>query len=579
MRYINHTIAVLLLLSCSELAAQVTGPASLPTLPTSDALQRSLDQMDPEAIITDGAIDPKEYRLGPGDLLQLRVWTTPEPYIMMVTMDQKVVVPRIGEFDARKKTLAQLHEELQTRVTEVFTRQSSKDQQISLSLVQPRRTLVTVKGQVETPGVIPLTSATRAVLAIELANQKKPDNLVFADQARLREFDRRNREIERLRPFLGTSGESKSSERYITVTHSDGTTDRIDMLRYNATRDPRFCPLLREGDLIYVPFKREVEGMVAIYGAVRAPGEYEFVESDSLVSMIQNAFGSTPNADLARVEVTRMTLKGDEFLTSVYDVTNVTAGSSADIPLQRGDRIFIRERSDVRELSRVIVRGEVARPGVYPITRLNTTLSQIIDAAGGLTDFAHLNGAYISRRLESEIDDITPEEEAERLWRLANLDVEDTVNFRLQTQVRSGDVKVDMTRLLKYGDKSADVTLRDGDVIVVPTAPNSVYVWGYIGKMGFVPFVPGAELSHYINASGGYAEGSVPSETRIIKARTRQYLEPDDTEIEAGDEIYVPKVGDYPEDYSLRFWSSVIGIVAGTLGVVLTAITISRFNN
>jgi protein involved in polysaccharide export with SLBB domain len=152
-----------------------------------------------------------------------------------------------------------------------------------------------------------------------------------------------------------------------------------------------------------------------------------------------------------------------------------------------------------------------------------------------------------------------------RLWRLANLDVEDTANFRVQTMVRTGDVKVDMQRLLKDGDPSADVLLRDGDMIVIPTAPNTVYVWGYVGRMGYLPYVENGDVDHYVHAAGGYAPGAVPSDTRIIKAQTKQWVEPNKTTIQPGDEIYVPKEGDFPSNYTLN----VVGAIAGITSTIL----------
>jgi protein involved in polysaccharide export with SLBB domain len=565
-RFISLCVIVLIALGAGAARAQLTGPgASTPTLPIGTPDQ-SLPSFDASAMITDGPVDPAEYRLGPGDMLQLRVWTATEPSIMQVSIDQKLLVPRLGEFDVRNKTLAQIAKEIEEEASHSYTRRAGSTKNItSLSLMQPRRLLVTVKGEVESPGVYSLTSATRAALAIELARKEQNRNVTISDQSMLREMERQRREKEKIKPYFGTSEDMRNSERYISVTHSDGKSDRVDLVRYQATRDPKYCPLLREGDVIYVPFRREVEGSVAIFGAVRAPGAYEFVEGDSLVGMIANAFGATPNADLTKVEVTRMSTNGETFVTNVYDVSNAQPGSSQDIKLQSGDRIFVRERADTRPLSRVIVKGEVLKPGVYPISRTATKLSDIIKQAGGVTEYAHLGGAYISRPLESQQQGITPEEEHFRLQRLANLDVEDTANFRVQTMVRTGDVKVDMQRLLKDGDVSADVLLRDGDMIVIPTAPNTVYVWGYVGRMGYLPYVENGTIDHYIQAAGGYAPGAVPDEARIIKAQTKQWMEPDETTIQPGDEIYIPKEGDYPSGYTL----SVVGAIAGITGTLL----------
>ncbi len=62
--------------------------------------------------------------------------------------------------------------------------------------------------------------------------------------------------------------------------------------------------------------------------------------------------------------------------------------------------------------------------------------------------------------------------------------------------------------------------------------------------------------------------------TRVIKARTRRWVLPEDTEIEAGDEIYVPKEGTYPPDYSLQKTASIVGLIGGIIGTILSAVTL-----
>jgi hypothetical protein len=89
--------------------------------------------------------------------------------------------------------------------------------------------------------------------------------------------------------------------------------------------------------------------------------------------------------------------------------------------------------------------------------------------------------------------------------------------------------------------------------------------------MGYIPYHEGAGIDHYISSAGGYAPGAVPDETRVIKAQTKQWMKPEDTSVEPGDEIYIPKEGDYPSGYTL----SVIGAIAGiTSGLVFVAVQI-----
>lgn len=268
---------------------------------------------------------------------------------------------------------------------------------------------------------------------------------------------------------------------------------------------------------------------------------------------------------------------GNSFETRTIDVLAIKERRAEDVPLMTGDRIFVRDKPDLRELSRVIVKGEVMRPGVYPINRVNTKLSDVIKQAGGFTEYAFkAGGTVIRKKLDIDNQDITTEEEAKLVGRVANLSVEDTANFRFQTEVRTGYVAVDMSKLFEKGDASQDIELRDGDVISIPVSPTTVYVWGYVGSTGHIPYHPGADMEFYVKSAGGYAEGAVKSGTRVIKARTRKWVEGDETTIEPGDEIFVPQEGMYPEDYTLRTTSLIVGILGALVAATYTVIILAK---
>src|SRR6185503_11983026 len=187
------------------------------------------------------------------------------------------------------------------------------------------------------------------------------------------------------------------------------------------------------------------------------PSNFEFVEGDSVWAMIRAAYGPSSTADLTKVELTRMSADGEQFTTTTVDALGIRDGRLSDIPLMSGDRIFVRDRPDLRELSRVIVKGEVLRPGVYPILRTKTKLSEVIRQAGGFTEYAFpAGGTVIRKKIDIDNKDITTEEEAKLVGRVANLNVEDTADFRYQTEVREGNVAVDMYGLFEEGKTDQD---------------------------------------------------------------------------------------------------------------------------
>lgn len=582
--FMKRLSVFILLIGATLGRAQFTQPGStslgVPSFPQT-SLDRNVITPSPDAMIYDGSVDPAEYRLGPGDVLQFRSWTSNDATTVLVSVDNTLVLPRIGEFNIKGKTLAQACDEIRSYTGRLFRKSTGKSDSaqnvFSLTIAQPRRIAVSVLGEVETPGVYTFTGATRADIAVKIANKPAQRQAIIADEARQKELEKRKREEDRVRPYLGSSEEALSSRRYIRVQHADGTTERLDLVRYNSTHDVRFSPLLREGDVIYVPFRKPLEGEVGVYGAVNAPSDFEFVEGDSLWAMILAAYGPSSGADLTKVELTRMSQDGEVFTTTVIDAIAIKQGRTSDIPLIAGDRIFVRDKPDLRELSRVIVKGEVIKPGVYPIHRTNTKLSEVIRQAGGLTQYAFAaGGTVIRKKLDIDNKDITTDEEARLVGRVANLSVEDTANFRFLTQVREGYVAVDMHSLLEEGTSSQDITLRDGDVISIPATPNTIYVWGYVGSVGHIPYKEGAKADYYIAAAGGYAEGAVESGMRVIKVRTRKWVEPDETTIQPGDEIYVPQEGMYPEDYTLRTTSLIVGIISTIAFTVSVIVTLTK---
>lgn len=330
--------------------------------------------------------------------------------------------------------------------------------------------------------------------------------------------------------------------------------------------------------MIFVPFRKTLTGQIGVYGAVNKPEDFEYIEGDSLMGMIAAAMGPIPTADMSHVELTRMSQDGGSFTTEIIDCAAIKAGRAHDVKLEAGDRIFIRDNPDLRELSRVAIKGEVIHPGVYPILRTNTKLSEVIKQAGGFTPNAFLEGGTVTRqKIDIDNKDITAEDEAKIIGRVSNLSVEDTANFRRLTEVRESNVSTDMKQLFVDHDASADITLRDGDVISIPVKPTTVYVWGFVGAVGYIPYREGASVDYYINAAGGYAEGAVKKFTRVIKARTRRWAKPEETTIEPGDEIYVPEEKLYPDDYSQRITQTNVSIIATIVGAVVGIITLIVF--
>ncbi len=516
-----------------------------------------------EATVYDGSVDPYEYHLGPGDVLQLRLWTLEETLPLTVSPERVLMVPRVGEFDVSNKTLGQLRDSVYARAALIFRsvgdHSRPQEKPLTLSLYQPRKILVKVKGQVLNPSLYAMTGANRATLAIELAN--RPQQEMMTPEQKM-EQTRKREESDRMSRYFGSSDGTNASQRYISVAHGDGTIDRLDIIRYNATHDNRWAPLVREGDIVYVPARDPGLGSVSVYGGVQSPGDFEFVPGDSLYVMILAALGPTPFADLSSVELTRANGATGEFSTRTYDAAAIRDHRVADVPLMTGDRIIVRSSLQRNEVARVAVTGEISRPGVYPVIKGKTKLTEVLKSAGGFTKEGYPLGVMMLRKWVSPLGTSTAEDELQ-MSRVANLSMYDTAVFKQQFYSRMPFVTIDCDRLFGKGDSSADVYVEDQDMVIVPKTPNSVYVHGYVASAGFVTYQKGADVKYYIGASGGFVDGAVKSHTRVIKSRTKSWVDPSETTIEAGDEIYVPKETEYPVGTTLQTIAALAGILGG----------------
>jgi protein involved in polysaccharide export with SLBB domain len=574
-----YSVALAFLAFVPEAHAQFTAPAS-PQSPIPQLGSQKISQppTSVEGMTFESGIDPAEYHLGPGDVLECRFWTSDEIFYPVVSADNMLFIPHIGAYDVRNKTLAQIRDDVLHAVAGSFAsrKQDTNHPPVSLALYQPRKIYVTVRGDVATPGVYALSAASRADVAIDIANKLDPSLQPSREPGTQKQMDIEQLGKKRLESFFGEREAEPASKRYISVAHEDGTIDRIDLVRYNSMHDQKASPPLRQGDVVVVPFRDILHPSIGVYGAVQSPGEFEFVQGDSLSSAIKYAFGPSANADLHHVELTRIGKDDTISPPLVYDLESINSHMTPDVSLAPNDRVIVRSIPEENRAAVVEVRGEVGEPGVYPIEDGRTALSQVIQEAGGLSSKAYPAAGIIKRHSHYERLTAGSPDEVAQTTRLENLTVGDTSSFERQLSMRPTTVVTDMYRLFVQGDRSADVKLEDGDEIIVPKCPTSVYVYGFVNNAGFVNYQRDAPLQYYIAQAGGYADGSMKSGTVVIKLRTKAWMDPSDTKIEPGDEILVPKQPDLSEEYKLQLLQTIATIATAVFYAISTYVLIKR---
>jgi protein involved in polysaccharide export with SLBB domain len=142
---------------------------------------------------------------------------------------------------------------------------------------------------------------------------------------------------------------------------------------------------------------------VAISGAVRYPGKFQFDTSLKLKDILTLAGGFTSDAALNRIEIYRLDLNTDRptqtllETIAVDEAFNVLGGDATDFDLQPYDEIIVRSVPDYEGMTKVKITGEVLFPGEYALVKKNETLSDLIRRAGGLSEEAFPEGTKIYR--------------------------------------------------------------------------------------------------------------------------------------------------------------------------------------
>lgn len=541
-------LAMCIVLAASSIRAQDDQKDPIERLMRDRAVPTS-DAVTPQpGIALDGTVDPAHYVLGPADLLGVNIWISPpQNYLLTVTPEGTLIIPMVGEVAVSGVSLA----EAKSRIIEEI-RKKYRTQDITATLIRPRSIIVSISGNVLNPGLYTVLATDRATKMLEVANKLAPTQTPG--------------DLERINRTMST--------RNIVIKHRDGTSVRVDIPRYTAMMENVWNPYLREGDVVIVPRKDEHRNVFGIYGEVNAPGTYEFVRGDSIIDAVSIAQGITRLALVDSIEFSRLSRDGTQMTTSVLNLREIVGGSTQDIALEPGDRIVVKPRVELRQDYKVHVEGEVLYPGTYPITKNRTKLLDVLRMAGGLTEFAALKSAELNRR------SVEPEGlQVERLLSFrGGVSSEDSIDYNLETELRLRKeiVNVDFERLMHDNDSTQDVIVQDEDRIVVPSVKRSIYVFGQIVSPGHIPFLPGEGVQYYVRKAGGFTERARDSDLKIIKGKTKQWLAPDETTIEDGDYIWVPKDPDRPFGYYMTIASQMASVMSVIVGIAVVIVQVTQ---
>lgn len=493
--------------------------------------------------LLEGPINQEQYIVGPNDIFSLGIWgVVNEPIPLNVSVEGSLIIPSVGEVNVSGLTLAQAKEKTIAAVKKRFISAI-----VTLTLISPRRFIVNVTGVGQ--GTYPASSVMRASTLIAF---------VFSDSLSL------------AKSGVVPGERGNFSVRNIQIKRKTGETVRVDLYKYFATQDDKYNPYLREGDLINLPRYQWEAKFIAIQGAVQFPGIFEYIEGDDLETAFQLVRGVTTVANLDSVIIARM----DPTATKMERMV-VSYEDRKKMKLEPNDRVMFMATPELRRDFRVYVLGEVISPGFYPITLNTTRLSDVIKDAGGITPNAYLVNSEVYRKIDTFFVNERDKDSVESLYTMRLNDIisnkDEKELFEMDQKFRVGRINVDFEKMFN-GDQSQNVFLRDGDVVYISDNKKQVYVYGQVNNPGFVPYKEGANYEYYINASGGYGERAELKDVRVIKFKTREWLDPEDAIIHSGDYIYVPKQIKRDFAYDIDLISKVASVIVSVVTLTLLVI-------
>src|SRR6266571_2447726 len=152
-----------------------------------------------------------------------------------------------------------------------------------------------------------------------------------------------------------------------------------------ALEHPETAPKLEPLDTVRIfgRFDFEPSPEVLVTGEVAAPGRYRTSGQQHFRDAIYQAGGVTPDAWLDSAQLFRIQPDGSTRVFSI-NLRDALAGEPLNnVLVEPRDRILVHRHPEQVSPASVYVRGDVARPGRYPLAA-NMRVSDLVQSAGGL---------------------------------------------------------------------------------------------------------------------------------------------------------------------------------------------------
>ncbi|PIQ47504.1 MAG: capsule biosynthesis protein [Cytophagales bacterium CG12_big_fil_rev_8_21_14_0_65_40_12] len=429
----------------------------------------------------------------------------------------------------------------------------------------------------------------------------------------------------------GLKGDANLGRAIILRSNPDLTTQTISIDLAAIINGSKEDLALRREDILQVfsIYDLQEEQYVEISGQVNDAGIFAYSEYMTVEDLLVMSGGFKASASQAKIEITRRFGNAEQGNLSEVFVVDVNldlslSAENSNFQLKPFDHVVVRRNPDFVIQKFVSVEGQVTYPGEYAITNQSERISDLLERAGGINQYAYVDGATLLRKTEffedqtdmqariAELENLLKRYEAqdgslseaelaqvERInQQLASLQTDDTENKNLSSLAKRerlqeivqrntlfGDVKlnasdaigINLKAIIENPKSGYDLILQEGDVLIIPKKQETVRLRGRVLYPTTVVYENSRSAKYFINQAGGfsnraqkkntyviYANGSVAKTKRFLFFKTYPNVEP-------GAEIIIPAK---PPKLPVAI-SEIVGI---TSGLATLALLISQIN-
>jgi polysaccharide export outer membrane protein len=248
-----------------------------------------------------------EYRLGPRDLLEIKVLEVPDLNVERRVSDRgTIALPLLGDFPVEGLTAAELRGKLETLLKEKYVNRAD----VSVVVKDYANKPVSILGAVHRPGSLNISGRWSLLQAISAA---------------------------------GGVTDAAGRKIYVLRRSDNGLSDTLEVSTDDLFRNASqmWNIPVYPSDVVNIPGKSTVR--IFCIGEVRSPGAVEFSADDriTLLSVLAKAGGLTDRASKT-IRIKRRDASGRDVET-VVDYKRVLSGKDADPTLKADDVLVIKE--------------------------------------------------------------------------------------------------------------------------------------------------------------------------------------------------------------------------------------------